>query len=205
LAPEYKGLTDYYKNLELYIKSEIDQAKIKGHLGSFEGIEDGEYYYYGEPFSCKSYPDDNDVQVIPGLVKIKLEKEGGKVVSLLIQNSFDDEKFYDKDKFFVRCPINSLLPDNGKSLIAFGDKIVAVKTYGKGFNSFEGVFSKQPFDIEAIHWISDYDKKFWLFQSTSEKYFCESELETKYSPSKDKLHFNGFIQELYNIYSGLKK
>ena len=139
------------------------------------------------------------------MVKIKVEREGKKVISLLIQNSFDDEKFYDKEKFYVRCPLNSLLKDNGKSLIVIDDKIVAVRTYGKAFNSIDGVFSKQPYDIEAINWALDYDKKFWLIQSTSEKYFCETELETEYSVVKDKLHFNAFIQELYNIYSGLKK
>jgi hypothetical protein len=202
---EYKGLSDYYQNLSTYIKNQLNSAKEKGHNGAFDKIEEGEYYYYGKPFTCKEYPDENDVQVLPGLVKIKFERKGEKVISLLIQNSFNDEKFYDKEKFYVRCPINSLLTDNGKSLIVIDDKIVAVGTYGKSFNSFEGVFSKQPYDIEAINWTLDYDKKFWLIQSTSEKYFCETELETEYSAAKDELHFNGFIQKLYNIYSGLKK
>ena len=202
---EYKGLADYYQNLTTYIKNQLNSAKEKGHNGAFDKIEEGEYYYYGKPFTCKEYPDENDVQVLPGLVKIKFEREGEKVISMLIQNSFDDEKFYDKEKFYVRCPINSLLTDNGKSLIVIDDKIVAVRTYGKSFNSFEGVFSKQPYDIEAINWTLDFDKKFWLIQSTSEKYFCETELETEYSVAKDELHFNGFIQKLYNIYSGLKK
>lgn len=175
---EYKGLSDYYQNLSTYIKNQLNSAKEKGHNGAFDKIEEGEYYYYGKPFTCKEYPDENDVQVLPGLVKIKFERKGEKVISLLIQNSFNDEKFYDKEKFYVRCPINSLLTDNGKSLIVIDDKIVAVGTYGKSFNSFEGVFSKQPYDIEAINWTLDYDKKFWLIQSTSEKYFCETELET---------------------------
>jgi hypothetical protein len=202
---EYRGLADYYKNLSTYIKNQLNIATEKGHNGAFDQLGEGEYYYYGKPFTCKNYPDDQDTEVQPGLVKIKFERENGKVVSLLVQNSFNDEKFYDKEKFYVRCPINSLLSDNGKSIIVIDDKIVAVRTYGRSFNSFEGVFSKNPYDIEAINWISDYDKKFWLHQSTSEKFFCETELETEYSPGKDELHFNGFIQKLYNIYSGLKK
>ena len=136
--------------------------------------------------------------------RTKTEKKLNEIFYYFENNVIGENTFYDKEKFYVRCPINSLLTDNGKSLIVIDDKIVAVRTYGKSFNSFEGVFSKQPYDIEAINWTLDFDKKFWLIQSTSEKYFCETELETEYSAAKDELHFNGFIQKLYNIYSGLK-
>jgi hypothetical protein len=197
LGTEYNGIPFFYEQLRTFLKSQISKAETLGHKKSFNDFQDGDYYYYGEPYYV------GDKEVTPGPVRLKFEKEDGLVKNILVQNSFTDGKFYDKEKFFVKCPLNPVGND-GKTLIAFGDKIIATSMYDKYFNDFLGVFSKLLYDIEAMNYTVDFDSKFWLIQKTSEKYFCTTELETTYSASKDELSFNNFFKKLFDVYSRAK-
>jgi hypothetical protein len=195
---EYKGLTEFYTKMKEYQDGVLKTMKDKGYQKLFADFKDGEYYYYGKEY--KVYPEPN--YIIPGNVMLKFEKSKDKFTNLKIQNSFDDGKFYDKEKFYTNFPIRFSTESNVASLVPFEDKILVMSVYNGNFNSVMGVFSKYPYDITAIHIAKEWDNKFWLFQKTSEKYFCTTEFESSYDQSKDPYYFWTYMTKVYSALSG---
>jgi hypothetical protein len=194
---QYKGLETFYDYLKKYLDKITNDTKEIGYTKLMESFTDGDYFYYGNKFKFKG-----DEYVQEGNVKLKFEKKDGKLTNIIVQNSFDDGKFYDKEKFFINCPAGTDFTLGSYNLVPFDDVILVVSYYGESFNAIMGVFSKYPYDYRASKLCADRDKSFWLMSNTSEKYFCTTEFESTYKGEKDPLNFWTFIQRFYNAWKG---
>jgi hypothetical protein len=162
----------------------------------WEKFQEGEYYYYGRDISISG-----SNQIKTGNVKMKFDKSTnpGKAI---IQSSFDDGKFYEKEKFFVNIPLQFSSTSNTYCLAPFDDRILLVSIYNGSINALVGVFSKYPFDYNAHKYVHDWHNSYCLLETTSEKWWCETELESSYDKNKDKYAFFSVINQIYAAYAG---
>lgn len=191
---EYKGLKEFYEYHKKYIDNVTDEIRKLGYDKMINKFEEGEYYYYGTPLNFGS---SNETKILPGLVRIKFESEKGKRVKMIVQNSFDDGKFYDKEKFFVSFRLG--FRTDSYSIIAFDDMLFAGYSYDGGF-MISGVFSKRSYDYAAFNLTEK--GLFWALGITSERYFCLTELESKYNAEKDPISTVTIQKRIFKAYSG---
>lgn len=194
---EYKGLNEFYEYLKKYIDKATEEIKTLGYDKMINKFEEGEYHYYGKPIKFSS-----EAEVLPGPVRIKFETDKGRRVKMIVQNSFDDGKFYDKEKFFVSFPLGFKSGSFDKSIIAFDDMLMAGYSYQGTFIVY-GIFSKRPFDYAAFNLVREDGKRgFWALGITSERYFCLTELESEYNAEKDPISTINIWKRIYKAYAG---
>lgn len=188
-ATEYAGMESHYNATKRYQDTLLYAAGQKKYNGLVSEFTDGDFIFYKKGTSA--------LDGTP--VRLKFQKTSDKTDQITLHEAFTDGQFYDKEKFFFNCPLESdgfvhnrtacSINEYGTDMlmIPLANRIVLIENKNKYVS---GVLS--PYDNDYLAYDLCFYQRLSLF-GTSEKWWCKTNLEEYYIPENDPCLFKNFL------------